>query len=69
MTISSPCIRQCCLNEEDICLGCFRSLEDILGWSAASQNEKQQALKRATERKTRAVDAFGQKPFSNPKRR
>lgn len=69
MTISSPCIRQCCLNEQDICLGCFRSLDEILGWSVAPQNEKQQVLKRAAERKIHAVNTFGQKPFSNPKRR
>ncbi|MBT2912746.1 DUF1289 domain-containing protein, partial [Vibrio anguillarum] len=24
----SPCIRQCCLDEMDICLGCFRSLNE-----------------------------------------
>ncbi|MEO1926243.1 MAG: DUF1289 domain-containing protein, partial [Gammaproteobacteria bacterium] len=23
--IQSPCVRNCCLNEDDICLGCRRS--------------------------------------------
>ncbi|ESS69960.1 putative Fe-S protein [Methyloglobulus morosus KoM1] len=34
--VLSPCIRNCCLNEEDICLGCFRSLTEIVGWADAN---------------------------------
>ncbi|WP_115898306.1 DUF1289 domain-containing protein [Marinomonas pollencensis] len=52
--IDSPCIRQCCLNEQDICLGCFRSLKEILAWSAASQNEKQDTLNCIAERRAQA---------------
>ncbi|OUS12944.1 hypothetical protein A9Q89_04595 [Gammaproteobacteria bacterium 53_120_T64] len=39
--IASPCVDNCCLNEEDICLGCFRSLDEILGWRAASNEQRQ----------------------------
>ncbi|MGB0915594.1 MAG: DUF1289 domain-containing protein, partial [Crocinitomicaceae bacterium] len=24
--IKSPCIRNCCLNQKDICVGCFRHI-------------------------------------------
>jgi len=51
-TIESPCIRNCCLNNEDICLGCFRSLDEITGWSYYSNAEKQAILDSAVERKT-----------------
>ncbi len=40
-TISSPCVSNCCLNEEDICLGCFRSLDEILQWRAISDQQRQ----------------------------
>jgi predicted Fe-S protein YdhL (DUF1289 family) len=30
--IQSPCVRNCCLNEDDICLGCRRSLSEIIAW-------------------------------------
>lgn len=33
--VASPCRRQCCLDEQDICLGCGRTLQDILDWSTA----------------------------------
>lgn len=40
----SPCIRNCCLDEEDICMGCYRSLEEILIWHKASDDEKSEIL-------------------------
>jgi len=40
----SPCVSNCCLNKEDICLGCFRSLTEITGWSQASDLGKQSII-------------------------
>ena len=45
-----PCVRNCCLNEEDICLGCFRSLSEILSWHDLSEEEKITALAVCKER-------------------
>ena len=49
--IDKPCIRRCCLNKEDICLGCFRSFDDMCKWNKASIEEKQQMLTVAEQRK------------------
>ena len=49
--IESPCVRNCCLDHNDICLGCFRSLKEITQWAAASDREKQEILKQAHARK------------------
>ena len=43
-TPASPCVSNCCLNEEDICLGCFRSLAEITSWSQASDSGKQDII-------------------------
>ena len=51
-SIESPCIRQCCLNNDDICLGCFRALTEITQWAYYSETEKQTVLKHALQRKT-----------------
>ena len=48
--LASPCVRNCCLDENDICLGCGRELDEITGWNAASESEKQDILKRAQQR-------------------
>jgi len=38
--IKSPCIRNCCLDDNGICLGCRRSLEEIKQWQASTNKEK-----------------------------
>jgi len=52
--VQSPCIRNCCLNDDDICLGCFRTLEDIKNWGAASSAERLEILKNAQQRRAAA---------------
>ncbi|MBQ4878755.1 DUF1289 domain-containing protein [Pseudoalteromonas luteoviolacea] len=42
----SPCIRNCCLDSRDICIGCLRSIDEIVGWGGKSDDEKQQILSR-----------------------
>lgn len=48
---NAPCVRNCCLDEEDICLGCGRSLEQILNWSEVDQTQRQLWLEEANERR------------------
>ncbi|MET0356035.1 MAG: DUF1289 domain-containing protein [Cellvibrio sp.] len=50
-SIESPCVRNCCLNDDDICLGCGRSLQEITRWSVASNLDKQKILLLADERR------------------
>lgn len=33
--VASPCRRQCCLDDQDVCLGCGRTLQEILDWAKA----------------------------------
>ena len=54
MIVASPCVRNCCLNEADICLGCGRSLEEIKYWNRADSSEKYNILNRAQKRKQAA---------------
>jgi len=46
----SPCIRNCCLNEKDICLGCFRHLDEITGWQRFTEQEKLAILDKCAKR-------------------
>lgn len=47
---ASPCIRQCCLDDDDICLGCYRSIKEITGWNEADEEERREILKRCRVR-------------------
>ena len=48
--VPSPCIRHCCLNENDLCVGCWRSLDEIIRWSNAKIEEREEILKRVKVR-------------------
>jgi uncharacterized protein len=48
--LASPCIRSCCLDDDDVCMGCGRSLEEIVAWNEASDAEKTAILARSRER-------------------
>jgi len=50
-TIEKPCIRQCCLDDNDVCVGCFRTFDDMRLWHKASIEEKEKMLKDAQKRK------------------
>ena len=47
---ASPCVRNCCLDENDICLGCGRALEEILRWQQSSPGEREAILVAARQR-------------------
>jgi predicted Fe-S protein YdhL (DUF1289 family) len=49
-TIEKPCIKKCTLNEEDICMGCFRTFDDMLKWHKSSVEDKKEMLTCASER-------------------
>jgi hypothetical protein len=38
--VASPCRRRCCLDEQEICLGCGRLLAEILEWGGASDERR-----------------------------
>ena len=47
----SPCISVCVLDEKDICMGCFRSAEEITDWFMATDEQKREVLRKAQERR------------------
>jgi predicted Fe-S protein YdhL (DUF1289 family) len=51
--LASPCVRNCCLDEHDVCMGCGRSLQEIVAWGAASDADKAAILARSRERAKR----------------
>jgi uncharacterized protein len=47
----SPCIRNCCLDDDLTCLGCFRSLEEIKEWGVVDNHRRSIILQNAKQRK------------------
>jgi predicted Fe-S protein YdhL (DUF1289 family) len=48
---ASPCVSNCCLDDKDMCLGCFRMMDEILQWGQADDKLKQEILVNCGERK------------------
>ncbi|MDD4914812.1 MAG: DUF1289 domain-containing protein [Methylococcales bacterium] len=49
--IPSPCIRSCCLDDNNTCLGCFRSLDEICQWTQADKRARQTILNNCQRRR------------------
>jgi uncharacterized protein len=47
----SPCIGNCCLDDDLTCLGCFRSLEEIKEWGVADDHRRRVILQNAKQRR------------------
>lgn len=43
--VASPCVKLCLVHpEERICTGCFRTLDEIAGWTRMNDTEKQAVI-------------------------
>ena len=49
--VKSPCVAVCALDEDDICLGCYRTADEITDWFMASDDEKRAIVRRSEERR------------------
>ncbi len=46
----TPCINICKINEQNICIGCFRTLNEIAQWTKYSDLERTQIINRINDR-------------------
>ncbi|HNV84080.1 MAG TPA: DUF1289 domain-containing protein [Arenimonas sp.] len=47
---ASPCVRNCCLDEADVCMGCGRHISEILVWHQATNSEREKIIVLANDR-------------------
>lgn len=48
--VKSPCVSICALNDDDVCVGCWRTGDEISHWGAYSNDERRAVLKLSFER-------------------
>lgn len=53
-TVESPCISLCRLDEERVCMGCFRHVDDIREWRSADDQRRREICATAEQRKAAA---------------
>ena len=53
--IPSPCVDVCVLNADDLCIGCYRTGDEISLWWAMGDAEKKDVYERIKVRERQAV--------------
>lgn len=48
--VRSPCVSICALDEQEICIGCQRTGDEILRWSRMTDDERRLVLKEVAKR-------------------
>jgi len=56
--VASPCVRTCCLDDDDVCIGCGRALAEIVAWGTAGDDERRAILERARARVARRAERY-----------
>ena len=52
--ISSPCVSICAMNEDDVCVGCYRTGDEITRWWGMNNAEKIQTLEKVKVREAQS---------------
>jgi len=49
--IRSPCIEVCALDDHNVCIGCYRTADEIIDWFSASDDRKRDILEALQRRR------------------
>ncbi|MCA6065308.1 DUF1289 domain-containing protein [Thalassolituus marinus] len=52
--VRSPCVSICALDDNDVCVGCYRTGQEISSWGRFSDDERREVLKKVAEREQAA---------------
>lgn len=53
--VRSPCVGICQLSKEDICIGCYRHVEEIILWPSLNAEQRKAVIVKAKQREKDAV--------------
>ena len=60
MNLPSPCVARCALNRHQVCVGCYRTIEEIVNWKSLSDETQQEVIAELTTRKQQMKDDDGE---------
>ena len=52
LPVKSPCIEVCSLNDSDVCIGCYRTANEIIEWFSANDQRKREILAAVSGRRS-----------------
>ncbi|MDF0730440.1 DUF1289 domain-containing protein [Pseudomonas entomophila] len=57
--VASPCVNICALDEQDVCIGCQRTVQEITRWTRMDNQERRRVLELCHERAVAAGLVIG----------
>ena len=51
--VKSPCIEVCSLDHEEVCIGCYRTANEIIEWFSAPDERKREILAAIVQRRSK----------------
>lgn len=48
--VASPCVSICALDDDDVCIGCQRTGDEIIRWGKMTNDERRAVLTRLAQR-------------------
>ncbi|MCP5326493.1 MAG: DUF1289 domain-containing protein [Oceanospirillaceae bacterium] len=54
--VISPCVGICALDENDICIGCYRTGREISDWGMMANDQRREVLQKVAERERAAAN-------------
>lgn len=52
VAIETPCVQICIIDNEGLCVGCARTMDEIGGWGALSNSERHAVMLTLSARRT-----------------
>lgn len=49
--VDSPCVRLCSLDRQDICVGCGRTIHEIVAWNRVDDDERRRIVENSRQRR------------------
>jgi predicted Fe-S protein YdhL (DUF1289 family) len=56
--VRSPCVSICALNDDNVCMGCYRSGEEITQWGAMTEDQRRAVMQKVGERERADMNFF-----------
>lgn len=53
--VRSPCVSVCALDENDVCIGCHRTSNEIMHWTQMTNDQRRDVLKKVAERERKVA--------------
>jgi predicted Fe-S protein YdhL (DUF1289 family) len=64
----SPCVQVCVLDDDQVCIGCGRTVDDVIAWTRLTDAQKWLVLEQSAQRREQRKNSIQEVTDHGPKR-